>query len=71
LAERELHVTCSIGLSLYPLDGDSIETLIKNADAAMGSAKQAGRNNFKFYTSELSVRIEERLAMQGQLRLAL
>jgi EAL domain-containing protein (putative c-di-GMP-specific phosphodiesterase class I)/FixJ family two-component response regulator len=37
----------------------------------MGSAKQAGRNNFKFYTSELSVRIEERLAMQGQLRLAL
>ncbi|MDR3479868.1 MAG: EAL domain-containing protein [Burkholderiaceae bacterium] len=71
LAERELHVTCSIGLSVYPLDGDSIETLIKNADAAMGSAKQAGRNNFKFYTSELSVRIEERLAMQGQLRLAL
>jgi diguanylate cyclase (GGDEF)-like protein len=71
LAERELHVTCSIGLSVYPQDGDSIETLIKNADAAMGSAKQAGRNNFKFYTSELSVRIEERLAMQGQLRLAL
>lgn len=71
LMGRELQVTCSIGISLYPQDGDAVDSLIKNADAAMGSAKQLGRNNFQFYTSDLSAKIETRLAMQSQLRLAL
>ena len=71
LAGRELQVTCSIGVSRYPQDGDHVEALLKNADAAMTSAKQLGRNIFQFYTPDLSARIGERLAMQGKLRLAL
>ncbi len=71
LADRELQITCSIGLSLYPRDGDNMEVLLQNADAALTSAKQIGRNNFQFYTSDLSVRIAERLTIQGELRLAL
>ena len=46
---RDIQVTCSIGISLYPNDGEDPETLIKNADAAMYRAKEKGRNNFQFF----------------------
>lgn len=71
LAEQELQVTCSIGVSLYPRDGEEIETLLKNADAAMYSAKAFGRNNFQYYSAKLNADNEGQLALQGQLRNAL
>jgi diguanylate cyclase (GGDEF)-like protein/PAS domain S-box-containing protein len=67
----KLHVTLSIGLSTYPDDGQDAETLIKNADTAMYQAKDAGRNNFRFYTKEMNVRAMERQAIEAELCLAL
>ena len=68
---RELVVTCSAGISLYPQDGPDVDTLLKNADAAMYRAKDHGRNNFQFYTSEMNERVNERLALENALRRAL
>lgn len=71
LAGQELQITCSIGVSKYPQDGDDPDVLLMNANAALSSAKQLGRNNYQFYTSDLSTRLNEKLTMQGRLRLAL
>jgi diguanylate cyclase (GGDEF)-like protein len=68
---KELYVTCSAGISLYPQDGSDVDTLLKNADAAMYRAKEHGRNTFQFYTSEMNERVNERLAMENALRRAL
>jgi diguanylate cyclase (GGDEF)-like protein len=68
---RELFITCSAGVSIYPQDGDDVETLLKNADAAMYRAKERGRNNFQFYTSEMNALVNERLALEHNLRRAL
>jgi len=51
---REHFITTSIGISLYPLDSSDVETLIKNADSAMYNAKECGRNNYKFFLSDLN-----------------
>ncbi|AUC61696.1 diguanylate cyclase/phosphodiesterase with PAS/PAC sensor(s) [Cyanobacterium sp. HL-69] len=55
-----IYVTCSIGIALYPQDGDNQEQLIKNADIALSRAKQMGKNNSQFYTTRLS---EEQMLM--------
>jgi diguanylate cyclase (GGDEF)-like protein len=68
---KDLVVTCSAGISLYPQDGPDVDTLLKNADAAMYRAKEHGRNNFQFYTSEMNERVTERLAMENALRRAI
>ncbi len=68
---REINMTCSIGLSLYPQDGNDAGTLLRNADAAMYRAKERGRNNYQFYTADLNARTSERLNLQGRLRNAL
>jgi diguanylate cyclase (GGDEF)-like protein len=68
---QELVVTCSAGISLYPQDGPDVETLLKNADAAMYRAKEHGRNNFRFFTAEMNERVNERLALESALRRAL
>ena len=68
---KELHITCSIGISIYPQDGPDVDTLLKNADAAMYRAKEHGRNNFQFYTAEMNERVNERLALENSLRRAL
>jgi predicted signal transduction protein with EAL and GGDEF domain len=59
---------CSIGISLYPDNGDLPEDLLKYADAAMYNAKNEGRNNFQYYTSEMTERALERVMMETKLR---
>jgi len=68
---HELHVTASIGFSLYPIDGLDADTLLKHADAAMYRAKEQGRNNVQFYTEELNLKIQKRMALESILRHAL
>ncbi len=71
LSGQELRVTVSIGISAFPLDGEDEQTLVKNADIAMYHAKEGGKNNFCFYSKELSADSLERLALESSLRLAL
>lgn len=66
-----LHVTTSIGISVYPADGKDAETLIKNADTAMYSAKNKGRNNYQFFRSEMNAHAYERLLIEASLRVAI
>jgi diguanylate cyclase (GGDEF)-like protein/PAS domain S-box-containing protein len=71
LHEHEVFVTCSVGISIFPADGSDITTLLKNADSALYRAKEQGRNNYQYYTEELTSRAMERLAMENSLRHAL
>jgi len=66
--EHELYVTCSIGISVYPSDGATPEMLLRNADAAMYKAKHEGRNNYNFYTQDMTERAYERVALEASLR---
>lgn len=66
-----LHMTPSIGIAIYPSDGETASSLIKNADAAMYLAKEKGRNNFQFYTPVLNSRTLDRLKLESDLRYAL
>ncbi|MHB1619641.1 MAG: EAL domain-containing protein [Sulfuricella sp.] len=68
---HELYVSCSIGIALYPRDGEDAETLLKNADAALYRAKDLGRNNAQFFTAEMNVKAMERLMLENGLRHAL
>ena len=71
VAGHELTVTGSLGISLFPQDGEDLETLLKNADAAMYKAKELGRNTFQFYNSAMNTATLERLLMESNLRRAL
>ncbi|MGB5305922.1 MAG: bifunctional diguanylate cyclase/phosphodiesterase, partial [Gammaproteobacteria bacterium] len=71
ISGHELFVTPSIGISVYPNDGDDIDTLLKHADIAMYHAKQHGRNCYEFYASEMNARSMERLSIENNLRNAL
>jgi diguanylate cyclase (GGDEF)-like protein/PAS domain S-box-containing protein len=68
---HELHITASIGISVYPDDGLNAETLLKNADTAMYQAKQSGRHTFRFFKQEMNVMAVERQSMEEDLRCAL
>ena len=68
---HSLNVSCSIGISIFPEHGADCETLIKNADAAMYSAKADGRNNFRFFTEDMNAQAVERLTLESGLRSAL
>lgn len=71
LKGRELFISCSIGISLFPGDGEDPQTLLQNADAAMYRAKQQGRNGVQFYTQNMNARALERLELEKDLRYAL
>jgi diguanylate cyclase (GGDEF)-like protein/PAS domain S-box-containing protein len=68
---HELHVTSSIGISIYPDDGIGADDVIQNADTAMYYAKTSGRNNYKFYTAEMNARAVQRLFIESSLRHAM
>jgi diguanylate cyclase (GGDEF)-like protein/PAS domain S-box-containing protein len=63
-----VHVTPSIGIAMYPNDGETGDVLVKNADAAMYLAKENGRNNYQFYTPTLNARTLDRLKLESNLR---
>jgi diguanylate cyclase (GGDEF)-like protein/PAS domain S-box-containing protein len=69
--EHELHIDASIGISIYPEDGEDAETLIRNADMAMYHAKEHGRNNCQFFKAEMNLKAVERQSLEAGLRLAL
>jgi len=71
IAGHELVVTPSVGVSIYPEDGDKIDVLIRNADAAMYHAKGSGRKNFQFFMPEMNEREQDRLTVTTELRRAL
>jgi len=68
---REVFLTASIGVSLYPQDGTTVDTLIGNADIAMYRSKESGRDGLQFFTAELSEETRQRVQLEAQLRLAL
>jgi diguanylate cyclase (GGDEF)-like protein len=68
---HDIHIGASVGISLYPLDGDNALDLIKMSDTAMYEAKKIGRNNFQFYSSAMSNKIKDRLQIENALREAL
>ena len=71
LEARELIVTASIGIAVFPDDGGDAETLIRNADAAMYHAKESGRANYQFFTERMNQSASRRLALESDLRRAL
>jgi diguanylate cyclase (GGDEF)-like protein/PAS domain S-box-containing protein len=71
LEGHELFVTTSMGISVYPDDGEDAEALIKNADTAMYRAKEHGRNRYQLYTASMNAGAAERLAQEARLRRAL
>ena len=71
IAERELFSSCSIGISVYPNDGDDSGTLLKHADTAMYHAKNSGRNRFQLYDTTMNAMAEERLQLETDLHYAL
>ena len=71
VADHQLHVTLSIGISLYPDDGKDVETVLRNADIAMYQAKKSGRNNYKLFTPEMNVRAIARQSIEQALHRAL
>lgn len=65
---HEVIATPSIGISIFPDDGETIDVLLKNADAAMYHAKGSGRGNYQFFTAELNARVNEHLSVSSDLR---
>jgi len=70
LETTEVSVSPSVGISLYPADGRDVDLLLRNADAAMYHAKNSGRNNFQFYSTEMNAQATQRLTMETSLRRA-
>ena len=71
IAGHELHVTASIGLSIYPDDDQDMDTLFRYADIAMYHAKETGKNNFQFYNPAINVHSAQRIKMESWLRQAI
>lgn len=70
LSEREVFVSVSIGITVFPIDGDSVNLLIKNADTAMYHAKESGRNNYQYFSDTMNKKMLDELEMETNLRQA-
>jgi diguanylate cyclase (GGDEF)-like protein/PAS domain S-box-containing protein len=68
---HELNISLSIGITIYPDDGNNAEMLTKNADTAMYHAKAAGRNNYQFFANEMTQRVAEQLSLENSLQKAI
>ena len=68
LADQTPTLTCSIGVSMFPLDANDTVTLIKQADTAMYAAKEVGRNAYRFYTADMNARVQARLQLETDMR---
>jgi len=68
---QEIYTSGSIGIAVYPMDGDDSDTLLKHADLAMYQAKELERNNFQFFSSEMNVKVQERVMLENSMRKAL
>ena len=68
---REIFVTVSVGIAIYPADGESVDALLKNSDSAMYHAKEQGQNNYQFYSNSMNAAAGARLALEGELRHAI
>lgn len=71
LAGREFQVGASLGVAMFPDDGEDAQSLLKHADIAMYAAKKRGRNNFQFFTHDLNRIADERLNLEAAMRVAL
>ena len=71
LSDQIPTLTCSIGVAIYPVDAPDAITLIKQADTAMYSAKESGRNAYRFYTADMNARVQKRLQLETDMRRAL
>lgn len=71
IGSDEIYATFSIGISLFPMDGDAAEQLLRNADTAMYQAKRSGSNQYSYYAPEMNARSHEILTLEGELRRAL
>jgi diguanylate cyclase (GGDEF)-like protein/PAS domain S-box-containing protein len=68
---REIYLNTSMGIAIYPTDGETVDTLLKNADAALYQAKEAGRNKYQLYSHTMHLLASERLSLENDLRKAL
>ncbi len=68
---QHLNTSCSIGISVFPGDGEDLQTLMKHADVAMYDAKAKGRNNYQFFSHQMNAKAQERLSTENYLRLAM
>jgi diguanylate cyclase (GGDEF)-like protein/PAS domain S-box-containing protein len=65
---HEIFVTVSVGIAIFPADGDSVDMLLKNSDTAMYHAKEQGRNNFQYYSNAMNAAANERLMLEREVR---
>ena len=70
VGEHQLNTSCSVGIAVYPEDGDDAQTVMKHADVAMYDAKAKGRNNYQFFSQAMNAKAQERLSIENFLRLA-
>ncbi|WP_083394541.1 putative bifunctional diguanylate cyclase/phosphodiesterase [Planococcus donghaensis] len=71
IKDQELHVSMSIGIAIYPDNGTSTSELLKHADSAMYSAKAKGKNNYQFFSDDMSLVVSRKIALENELRRAL
>jgi diguanylate cyclase (GGDEF)-like protein/PAS domain S-box-containing protein len=70
VAEQDMHITASIGIAVLPRDGESVDTLLKNADIAMYKVKANGKNGYKFFIPDMNAANRERISLENDLRQA-
>ncbi len=71
MGERKFYITASIGISIYPNDGDNVQTLLRNSDTAMYKAKELGKGNYQMFTQAMNRKVAEKLEMESSLRHAI